>query len=382
VSKKPLFLLALLLLSYSVFADSAFAGTPGQRDWWYTLQRGKLLFSQGDYGRALLTFEDARRNRRTVFDRMERDLVELLSMREVRRLGDSLEWVERFIRERHFTAAATALEELYFRIPREQFGDSVTAALEGLGSLRYFPEAEMWIGKTFLAGGEFALATRQFELALSQRHLFENPAVAMDLMYEIANIRRIRQEYPEMERVLYSILMDSTLWAGTGQGGNVNDFARQAMRRTLENSGVDRFLSLYRYGNTQTLRAHRELGFYQAALGRTGPAQEHLMFAFMIQNTVIIDEIIRRRFDFGFTTLEALAHEINRDPFLLAYAEEIGYFRTAFYLANTLFGNGNAARARELWGFLATQHNAGEWQARAASQLRSPRRLGPTIVMP
>jgi len=377
ILKNPVFLLvALLLLSHSVFA-----GTPTQRDWWYTLQRGKLMFSQGDYGNALMTFEDARRDRRTVFDRMERDFVELLSMGEFRRLGDSLDWVERHIRERHFTGAAAILEELYFRIPRERFENSATAALEGLGTLRYFPEAEMWIGRTFLAGGEFGLALRQFQLALSQRHLFENSATVTELLYEIAEVHRLRQEYREMERVLLSILEDSALWAGAGLGWQAGTFARDAMTRTLQANGVERFLTLYRYGNTQALRSHRELGFFYAAGGRHARAQEHLMFAFLIQNTVIIDEIIRRRFDFSFTTLEALADEISRSPLLAAYADETGYFRVAFYLANALFGNGHRTSARDLWRFLAARDNAGEWQVRAASQLRSPQ-IGPTIVMP
>ena len=377
---RPLFIfVALLILSHSVFAN-----TPSQRDWWYTLQRGQLMFSRGDYGNALMTFEDARRDRRAVFDRMERDLIELLSMGEVRRLGDSLDWVERFISDRHFSEAAVALEELYFRIPRERFDNSVTAALEALGTLRYFPEAEMWIGRTFLAGGELGLALRQFELALSQRHLFENPAFATELLYEIAEVRRIRQEYREMERVLLSILEDSTLWAAdAGQGWQAGTFARDAMTRTLQRDGVQRWLTLYRYGNTQTMRAHRELGFYYIALGRHGRAQEHLMFAFLIHNTVIIDEIIRRRFDFSFTTLEALANEIARDPFLATYADEGQYYRVAFYLGNALFGNGHADSARELWRFLAARDNAGQWQVRAAAQLRSPNpAVGPTLVMP
>ena len=377
VLKRPL----LLLVAFLLVSHSAFAGSPGLRDWWYTLQRGTLMFSQGDYGNALMTFEDARRNRRAMYDRMERDLIDVLSLPEVRRLGDSLDWVERHIRDRHFTYAAAALDELYFRIPRERFGNSVNAALQALGTLRYFPEAEMWIGRTFLAGGEHGLALRQFQLALSQRERFENPVIVTELLYEIAETRRVRQEYREMERVLLSILDESTLWAADdGHGWQAGTFARQAMTRTLETNGMERVITLYRYGNSQTLRAHRDLGFFYVSDGRHGRAQEHLMFAFLIQNTVIIDELIRRRFDFAFTTLADLMMEISRDPFLLAYVDESEYFRTAFYLGNALFGNGRAARARELWGFVAAQGGAGEWQVRAAAQLRSPR-IGPTLVM-
>jgi len=369
-----------LLVFLSVLTGFAFASTPSQRDWWYTLQRGQLMFIRGDYGNALLAFEDARRDRIAVIDRMERDLIDVLSLPEVRRLGDSLEWVERFIRERHFTAAAAALDELFFRVPRESFGNSALAALEELGNLRGFPEAEMWIGRTFLAGGELGIALIQFERALASRHLLENPALATDIMYQIAEIHRLRGEFHAMERVLHSILEDSVLWAGAGIGWQAGTFARDAMTRTLQSDGAERMIVLYRYGDTRVLRAHRELGFHYAALGRHARAQEHLMFAFVIQNTVIIDEILRRRHDFTFTTLAALAGEIARDRMLSAYADETEYFRVAFYLANSLHGNGHPARARELWGFLAERPDAGEWQARAASQLRAPR-VGATLVL-
>ena len=110
--------------------------TFGQRSaqlWWHSLEQGKFSFRNGDYGRALLSFEDARRQRRAMYERMERDLIDFLSLPEVRRLGNSLDWVERFANERHHTAAAAALRELFFRVPRESLGNSVTRAFEALG---------------------------------------------------------------------------------------------------------------------------------------------------------------------------------------------------------------------------------------------------------
>ncbi|MDR1859152.1 MAG: hypothetical protein LBQ69_06740 [Treponema sp.] len=369
---KVLYFLVLLFLFH---AASVAAQT--QRDWWYTLERGKLMFRQGDYGNALLAFEDARRQRRAMYERMERDFVELLSVTEVRRMGDSLDWVERFIEERHYAAAEEALRELYYRVPRETLNNSATAALNTLGSLVDYPEAEHWIGETYLAEGELGLALSQFQKALVMRNLFENPGYATELLYKIAGILRVRQEYTEMERVLLSILGTDSLWSSERSGnanqtGNSESFAKQAMTRTLENNGIDRFITLYRYSNNESALAHRLLGFFYYDTGRHSRAQEHLMFAFLVQNTVIIDEIIRRRFDFAFSTLEALAVEISRNHLLSEYVEKNEYYKTAYYLGNSLYGNGKTAAARSVWNFLATQNRAGEWQTRARAQLRSP----------
>jgi tetratricopeptide (TPR) repeat protein len=383
-----------------------------EQTWWYTLERGKQLFRNGDYGDALLAFEDARRQRRTVFERMERNLIDVLSIGEVRRLGNSLDWVERYIAERHYAAAGEALAELYYRVPKESLNNSPAAALAALGALKDYPEAEYWIGETYRLEGEMGLALKQFQKAYELRSLFENSGFGVELLYKTAAIRKSLREYNEMERTLLSLLAADTLWSGASPGADTRgessagasqtgasttgasptglvpagvspSFARQAMTRTLENEGVDRFLTLYRYNNTLTEEAHRLLGFYYSASGRHSRAQEHLMFSFLIQNTTIIEEIMRRQYDllgedsgrtdhFSVRMLELLAPYLNRGVLLPAYTEQVEYYKTIYYLALSLFGNGKPAAAASLWLFLSGQSGAGEWQRRAQGQFQNP----------
>jgi tetratricopeptide (TPR) repeat protein len=364
-----------LFLIFCLCGGLIFARIPVERPWWYVMERGKLLFRDGNYGEALLAFEDARRQRFAVFDRMETHLVELLSLPAVRRLGDSLERVETWLAAHHYPDAAGALEELYYRVGKEKLGDSAASALEALGRLKEYPEAEYWMGETWLAEGELGVALRQFQRALDRRDLLEDQEFGVELLYKIAGIHKTRQDYVEMEKTLLGILTEKDA------GGNPRDplwaeesFAKTAMARTLENEGINRFLTLYRYLNTGGEAAHRLLGFYYYASGRQspGPAGEHLMFAFLIQNTVIMEELIRSRYDYTFTTLEALMGELDRRPALQEYIEKVEYFRTAYYLGTALYGAGKLNAARSLWTFLAGQDRAGEWQNRARRQLRQP----------
>ena len=366
-----------ILFSLCYTPLSAQMPRPGSQDWWYTLEQGKQKFRQGNYGDALFTFEDARRQRRTMYERMERYLIDLLSIPEVRRLGDSLDWVERYIDECRYADAADALKELYYRIPKERFNNSASAALSALSSLKDYPEAEYWIGETFLAEGEMGLALSQFQKTLNMRHLLENPGFSTELMYKIAGIHRIRQEYNEMERILLSILAADSLWSDnkTETQENVQpvSFEQQALKRTLEKDGINRFITLYRYNNAECEQAHRLLGYYYYVSGRHNRAQNHLMFSFLIQNTVIINELIRRQYDFTFTNLEALAAEFTQNRLISDYIEKQEYYKTAYYLASSLYANGNASPARGIWNFLSVQTHSGEWRNRALSQLRSPR---------
>lgn len=398
--KRSFVLFCLFFITASIFSQ-----TQGQ-PWWLSLEQGKQQYRSGDYGAALLSFEDARRNRRAMYEQMERDLIALLSVNEVRRLGDSLDRVERYSKDRHYQRASAAFQELYYRVPKASLNNSAAAALEAAGKLKDYPEAEYWIGEIYRVEGELPLALSQFRKAYEVRGLSENPGFGLELQYKISAVLLTRQEYNEMIKVLDSVISGhDTLWVNAHQGDiliaqNASaekkttvpyaqasaSFASQAMTRTLETEGIDRFLELYRYNNTLVEPAHRRLGFFYAVTGRPS-AQQHLTFAFLIQNSIIIEEIIRRQYDFtlddlsGRPALSIIAENINNNPLLLSYIEETEYYKTIYYLASSLYRNGKPSVARNLWSFLALQPQAGEWYNRSIIQSRSPY-LEPVVEMP
>jgi tetratricopeptide (TPR) repeat protein len=364
------------IIIFSLISGFMYAQRQVEQPWWYTLEQGKQAFRSASYGDALLSFEDARRQRRQMYTRLETEFITLLSRPEVRRLGDSLELVERFIKDRNYSEADEALRELYYRVPRSGLNNSAQAALTGLGRLKDYPEAEYWIGETYRSEGELGIAINQYQKALAQRYLLENPGFELELLYKIAELRHVRREYPEMEKVLLGILSDipaggeaprDSLWSQ-----DTGVFAKQAMMRTLERDGFSRFLTLYRYNNRDVEKAHRLLGFFFYSSGRHNSAPDHLMFAFLIQNSLVMEELIRGSFDFSFTSLDDLMAELKTRPNLLQYIEETEYYKTAYYLAASLYAAGKAVPARELWTFLSQQADAGEWAVRSRGQLAKP----------
>ncbi|MDR2182135.1 MAG: hypothetical protein LBN92_05585, partial [Treponema sp.] len=89
---------------FFVFAVSSPFAQERQRprsDWWFTLEQGKNHFRGGAYGDALRSFEAAREARKTRYAKMERDLITVLSIHEVRRLGDDLGLLETYIRKQY-----------------------------------------------------------------------------------------------------------------------------------------------------------------------------------------------------------------------------------------------------------------------------------------
>jgi tetratricopeptide (TPR) repeat protein len=369
------------------WAGLTFAQEQGSRPWWYTLERGKSLFRQGDYGNALLTFEDARRQRQAMYAGMERDFINFLSIPEVRRIGDSLTAMDTYIKERSHQDAGLALRELYYRLPRESLQDSAQQALMELGKFKDYPEAEYWIGETYRLEGELSLALTQYQKALALSSQLEDTNFELDLLYKIADIHRIRQEYKQMEETLLRIVAGNTvhgdpwdpLWSGNA--GSSGQFAKNSMARTLENNGPGRFLIMYRYNNGPVEKAHRLLGFYYYAVSRYDRAANHLMFAFLIQNTILIEEVQQSRYDFAFESLEALVDAMARRDDLIGFIDQVEYYRCAYYLGSALYGIGRETPARDLWTFLSGRDRIGEWRGRAITQLQRPF-LEPAIENP
>ena len=351
------FFVLAFFLCFPVFSQT--------QPFWLTLEQGKHYFRNGAYSEALLAFEDARRTRWNEFERMESDLIIALSTPNLRRFGDTLEWVEAYCTEQHLDRAERALKELYYRYPKEKLGGSVSRALEELGRLKAYPEAEFWLGEIYRAEGETSLALRQYQKAYEDRVNLEIPGFEIEILYSIMEIHRIRQEYQEMEERAMEILRSpgsSSLW--TDQN------LTQAALTILQNQGIDRFLVVFRYNNAQLERAHRLLGFYYYTNGRPNAA-EHLMFSILIQSTLIIEEVMRRQYDFTYTTLDSLMEVVQRRQDLQSYLEEAEYFRTLFYLGEVLYSAGKSLPARQIWTFLSGSSEAGEWRIRSRNRLQS-----------
>jgi tetratricopeptide (TPR) repeat protein len=354
---KRIFFLLFIVHCTLLFAQS----------YWYTLEQGKTFFRNQDYGNALIAFEDARQQRQNMYTKMEQDFIAVLSLPEVRRFNDSLNSVESYVNNQHIINVSKALNELYYRVEKASLNNSSNAALKALGTLKKYPEAEYWIGEVFRAEGELGVAIEQYQRAYDLRNQLEIPDFAQSILYRIADLRQIRQEYTLMENTYLEILKDDTLWSGID-----NTFVKESMARVLTNEGIDQFLLVYRYNEYRVERAHRELGLYYYISGRHVKAVDHLLFSFLIQNSIIIQNLLDNQFDYSFSTAQDLIERIIADESLQEYVTEIEYYKTIYYLGGSYYGNGNVSLARSFWQLLADKPETGEWGARAKSQLENP----------
>jgi tetratricopeptide (TPR) repeat protein len=370
----------LLLLPFSLFSQSPVSaaaqatGGSANAPYWYKLEQGKHLFRAGNYGEALSLFEDARNERAQMYEDYRAAVLSLLSLPEVRAMQDNLDRITAFAKERYYEAASAAFAELFFRVSREELSGTASASLDLFDQLKAYPEAEFWIGEVYRVEGAAPIAIKQYEKALAQADRLSDPAVEINILYQLAAFQKASGNYNEMEMRLYEILENDSLWSQ-----DASHFVKNAMQRTLENDGVDRFLTMYRYKNAVTEKAHRLLAEYFYQSGRHLRAAEHYLFAWTIASSTIIEAYQAALIDdFRFSTLSSVTGGLARLPDVRAYMNEVDYYRNCYYLGAALYGAGKERAARSVWSYLAGEEAAGEWRIRAQRQLRSPAIEQPT----
>ncbi|TCW60273.1 hypothetical protein [Treponema sp. J25] len=355
------FLIGMVLLGWLVPARAFTLEDPP----WLVLEKGKQLFRKGEYGTALGYFEQARDLQKKRYERFREDFITILSVAEVRRLGDSLPDVERYISEKNLQRGKEIIQELQYRASSERLKNSVQQALEILKELQQYPEAEYWIGEVYRVTGETAIALMQYKKAYEQRSALQEPDFALHILYAMVDVYKARGEYIEYEKTLLAVLENDPWWIK-------DTFIKKAMQRTLFQEGIEKFLTIYRYDKALFEKAHRYLGFYYYQTGRYERAAEHFIFSFLIQNTLLIEELKRQVFEYTYTTYPDMLGRLMKVPTILEYVKTEEYFKMLYYGAASFYAVGERFLAQKIWGYVATYSAEQEWKSRSSRQLQKP----------
>lgn len=359
--RRAFFLLGMVLAGYLTLPRAFAQEDPP----WLVLEKGKQFFRKGEYGEALSYFEQARDLQKKRYERLREDFITILSVAEVRRLGDSLSDVERYISEKKLQRGNEIIQELHYRSSSERLKNSVQQALEILKELQQYPEAEYWIGEVYRVTGETAIALMQYKKAYDQRSSLQEPDFALHILYTMADVYKARGEYVEYEKKLFLILEKDTWW-------REDTFIKKAMQKTLFEEGIEKFLTIYRYNKSLFEKAHRYLGFYYYQTGRYERAAEHFIFSFLIQNTLLIEELKRQVFEYTYTTYPDMLGRLIKVPTTLEYVKTEEYFKMLYYGAASFYAVGERSLAQRIWGYVVTYSPEREWKNRSNRQLQSP----------
>lgn len=366
--KRALCILSMFLM-LSGMSLSALPGTGAVEErWWYLLEKGKRSHREGELGNALVLFEDAIRTRHDYYSRLYEQLIEALSLPELRRYGDDLAMVEAGLRERSLLDALRAVEETLRQVETERLGNSVKALLEQLKDLASYPEAEYQAGRVLAAEGEYALALKRFRSALGKGQLLQSDEERRLIQYAEAELYAAMGDHALEEATLLDIL------GADNQYTSFSDpFIRQSLLKNASHEkGLDHVLTLYRYPAPGFFEAHEQLYQLYIQSRRWDRARDHALFATLIASTTLLEELSWRNAEWQFAGLEDACARAQSDWALNDFLESSSLYKGLYWLGVSSWYSDQRDLARWAWHFLSSSVAAGEWRQRAIRQLSEP----------
>jgi hypothetical protein len=364
-------ILICLVFAASVHAQTSLP-TAYDEPAWLSLERGKRLYNDKDFGDAYMAFELAVISRRETFQAAAERLGQVMDSPIAKEAGDSIQRIleafaaEEFIlrdyaamvaasqgsmrrllttmlgqkiSDSHRAFITVVLQVLEYK-PASAMEDSVSVLGRLVGLLARYPEAEYWKGRVFMVEGELGLAEFQFRRADEWRESLENPGERSTILYSLLDLYEARSDMVAWEETIRILRADDQV--------EQDPFLRDAMMSTLRNPGFDRFMLLYRIEPTGSLDANRRWSEFLLERGRIN-ADLYAAVAVNMVLTRAISMLKVRDPAYAWVGLEDfLARAASRSQ-VVAYLQEHDLNRMLLVLADALYVSSARQNALTLW---------------------------------
>ena len=296
-----------------------------------------------DYGTALKYSEDAILYRRQRIEKQISTLKNSLSAKRVQAAGERFEPILAVLDKRGENETAAIINFYLKKKGKDYFNDSITYLLEYMESCMAFPEAHKLIGDIYKLEGEYDFAEEYYLMALDKAEVLDIPDEKYEILYMLADISRLKNDFPKMEVRLLNILTEDTNYR--------NNALKRSMKETIKgnkNDSLDKFFNLFRSDSYKCINAYNQLAEYYYQEKETDKALEFASLAAITSFTRINEILESRNSIYEYKNLETFMQEASfyddiiewgsrnqvwRSFNILArYSHEMGYknFSTAF----------------------------------------------------
>lgn len=386
-------ILACFMLVATVPAQAVLPTAVGEPAW-LSLERGKRLFNDKDFGAAFMAFELAVISRRETFQSAAQRLEKVMESTTAKESGDSIRRIlaafaaEEFILRDYAAMVAasqgsmrrllttmigqkisdshrafiTVILQVLENRPESAMEDSAVVLGRLVGLLTRYPEAEYWKGRVFMVEGELGLAEFQFRRADGWRESLENPEERSSILYSLLDLYEARSDMVAWEETIRILRADDQI--------EQDPFLRAAMINTLRNPGFDRFMVLYRIEPSGSLDANRRWSEFLLERGRIN-ADLYAAVAVNMVLTRAISMLKVRDPSYTWAGLEDFLVRAYTRSQVVAYLQEHDLNRMLLVLADALYVATARQNAQILWRSVLAS-GALPHASVAAARLRNP----------
>lgn len=321
-------------------------------------------FDQNDYGKALKYSEDAILYRKQQIDKQTVILKNSLTSRSVQKAGDRIDSIIKILESRKEYNTVNIINYYLKKKGADFFNNSMQQLLDYMESATVYPEAQKIIGDIYKLEGEYDFAEEYYNLALKNAYVLDIPDEKFEILYMLADISRLKQDFSQMEKHLLNILTEDKAFMDTA--------LTSAMLYTIKSNkkgSMEKFFSLYRADRYISIDAYNQLAEYYFENGYTEKAVQFSALSTITTFSKIIEIISSRNSEYNYSDLATFFQEASFYSDIVKWGSENNAWRSFNILAQFANKEGYQVFARELLVVLIQWSPEKYWQRDAVLQL-------------
>ena len=339
-SLKSVFIFVFILCTFFAYSFS-------YDDAWKSLDTARLKFEEGDIGQALKYAENAKEIRKNESTAALTSLENALKPLAVQEVGDLIPDVEEILTERMENDALKYIHKLTDLYGNSYFNNSVTKIKNFYQDRAAYPEADYLIAKIYMQEGEYSSAADYYEKALANKDVLDVPDEKYDIMYDAAELARIRKDEVKFQNYLNQILKDNDRFS---DGEKYTAYLKAIVRYSISGQAdsIDKLFLLYRSNHYKSLNALLKLTEYYISNNEYERAYYTCILSVLTSFTRIYEIITARNQKYTYTTLDLFFKEALKYRDVKEWMNKNSVWR-GFYNFGVLLSYDNYSPYEDIW---------------------------------
>ena len=355
---------SFVLLFFTFFAVNVFSVDLINEDSVQSYRDAKSFFLNKEYGKALDKCEEAITFRKENVLEEVSIITEALKPKQVQRAGDDLSAVLKVLNERNEKRPISVINK-YIKLKGEDyFENSISKLISHIQQKEHYPEVYKLIGDIYKLEGEYKFAEDYYKKALDNSNVLNIPNDRFELLYSLAEISEINEDYKRMEIRLLNILTDDSTYK--------NKALSKALLNTVVSNKKDcfeKFFELYRGNNYFSLKAYSKLSDYYYSIQDYDKAFNFCALNVITSITKIQEVISSRDITFEFKNIENLLYHVQYYDDIIKWGNDNEIWSSFNLLAKITKELGNIDFTEKLLKVLAQFSPEEYWRKESVLQL-------------
>lgn len=355
---------SFVLLFFTFFALNVFSVDLINEDSVQSYRDAKSFFLNKEYGKALDKCEEAITFRKENVLEEVSIITEALKPKQVQRAGDDLSAVLKVLNERNEKRPISVINK-YIKLKGEDyFENSISKLISHIQQKEHYPEVYKLIGDIYKLEGEYKFAEDYYKKALDNSNVLNIPNDRFELLYSLAEISEINEDFKRMEIRLLNILTDDSTYK--------NKALSKALLNTVVSNKKDcfeKFFELYRGNNYFSLKAYSKLSDYYYSIQDYDKAFNFCALNVITSITKIQEVISSRDITFEFKNIENLLYHVQYYDDIIKWGNDNEIWSSFNLLAKITKELGNIDFTEKLLKVLAQFSPEEYWRKEAVLQL-------------